>query len=52
MKFLIPIVLIFMYACEDVQENNQELNLLFISSEGNFGNSDGSISVFDGEDKI
>ena len=41
-----------MYACEDVQENNQESNLLFISSEGNFGNSDGSISVFDGEDKI
>ena len=52
MKFLIPIVLIFMYACEDVQENNQEPNLLFISSEGNFGNSDGSISVFDGENKI
>ena len=52
MRFFIPIVLLFMYACEDVQDNNQQSNLLFISSEGTYGNGDGSISVFNGDDKI
>jgi len=52
MKILLPVLLLFVFACEDTQNENQENSLLFVASEGNYGNSDGSISVFNGENKI
>ena len=32
--------------------NNNEMNLLFVASEGNFGQGNGSISVFDSDQKV
>ena len=32
--------------------NNNDMNLLFVASEGNYGQGNGSISVFDNDQKI
>ena len=52
MKYLIPLISLLILSCEDKINENEELNLLFVASEGNFGSSDGSIEVFRGEEKI
>ena len=52
MKYLTPLILLLILSCEDKINENEELNLLFVASEGNFGSSDGSIEVFRGEEKI
>ena len=53
MKYLIPLtLLILLFSCEDNINEANEFDLLFISSEGNFGAGDGSIEVFAGTEKI
>ena len=53
MKYLIPLTLILLlFSCEDNVTEVEESDLLFISSEGNFGAGDGSIEVFKGLEKI
>jgi len=53
MHILILILLLVTFSCEDtLRENNEKTNLLFVASEGNFGNSDGAIYVFDGDENI
>ena len=52
MKYLIPLISLLIFSCEDKINENEELNLLFVASEGNFGSSDGSIEVFRGKEKI
>ena len=49
---LLIILLFFNLGCEDNKNLDQNQDLLFISSEGNYGDSDGSISVFKGDTKI
>jgi len=51
MKYLIPLTLL-LFSCEDNVTEVEEFDLLFISSEGNFGAGDGSIEVFKGTEKI
>ena len=48
MKKLILFTIIFAIGCEDSNNHNENhnSNLLFVSSEGTYGNGDGSISVF------
>ena len=48
MKKLILFTIIFVIGCEDSNNHNENhnSNLLFVSSEGTYGNGDGSISVF------
>ena len=48
MKKLIFFTIIFAISCEDSNNHNENhnSNLLFVSSEGTYGNGDGSISVF------
>ena len=50
-KTLIIISLIFI-GCEDSYNKLQNPNLLFVASEGTYGDSNGSISVFSEEEKI
>ena len=53
-NLLFMFALVFLqFACEDNlnKNENERERLLFISSEGNFGQSNGSISVFDGNKK-
>ena len=53
MKYLIPLtLLLLLFSCEDNLTEVEEFDLLFISSEGNFGAGDGSIEVFKGLEKI
>ncbi len=52
MKYLIPLTILLIFGCEDNITENEELNLLFVASEGNFGASDGSIEIFRGEERI
>ena len=53
MKYLIPLaLLLLLFSCEDSVTEVEEFDLLFISSEGNFGAGDGSIEVFKGLEKI
>ena len=53
MKYLIPLTFfILLFSCEDNITEADEFDLLFISSEGNFGTGDGSIEVFKGTEKI
>ncbi|MDC0881967.1 hypothetical protein OAQ12_03375 [Candidatus Marinimicrobia bacterium] len=54
-NLLFMFALVFLqFACEDNlnKNENEHERLLFISSEGNFGQSNGSISVFDGNKKV
>ena len=46
--FILSGIIAFNYNCEDAStaDNNNSSNLLFIASEGNFGQNNGSISVF------
>ena len=46
------ISLLLLFSCEDNVSEAEEFDLLFISSEGNFGSGDGSIEVFRGLEKI
>ena len=52
MKKIIPLTLLLAFACEDNFKDNPESDLLFIASEGTFGDGNGSIAVFQGEEKI
>ena len=52
MKKIIPLTLLLAFACEDNFKDNPESDLLFITSEGTFGDGNGSISVFQGEEEI
>ena len=53
MKYLFPLTLVLLlFSCEDNVAEVEEFDLLFISSEGNFGAGDGSIEVFKGLEKI
>tara|TARA_B100000212_G_scaffold338843_1_gene316109 strand:+ start:806 stop:1804 length:999 start_codon:yes stop_codon:yes gene_type:complete len=53
MKYLIPLtLLLLLFSCEDNVTEVEEFDLIFISSEGNFGAGDGSIEVFKGLEKI
>ena len=53
MKHLMPLtLLLLLFSCEDNVTEVEEFDLLFISSEGNFGAGDGSIEVFKGLEKI
>tara|TARA_Y100000741_G_scaffold120971_1_gene90868 strand:+ start:1419 stop:2426 length:1008 start_codon:yes stop_codon:yes gene_type:complete len=46
MKRLFFVFIIFAAGCEDSKTKNQSEELTFISNEGNFGSSNGSVSVF------
>ena len=51
--FILSGIIAFNYNCEDASTaDNNSSNLLFIASEGNFGQNNGSISVFNEEEKI
>ena len=55
MKKIIFLLFIFTYSCEDSvndNDNNDNSNLIFIASEGSYGDSDGSITVFKNNEKI
>ena len=52
MKKIIPLMLLLAFACDDNFKDNPESDLVFIASEGTFGDGNGSISVFQGEEKI
>ena len=43
---------VFSIGCEDNIERNDTNELLIVASEGNFGSSNGSLSVFKGKNKI
>ena len=48
-------LLFILIGCENEKNessNNNEMNLLFVASEGNFGQGNGSISVFDSDQKV
>lgn len=46
------ILLVFTVACEDKIQKENSNDLIFVASEGNYGNSNGSISVFKNNKKI
>ena len=46
MKKLLFIFAVMFTACEDISKTNDSKDLTFISAEGNFGSSNGSVSVF------
>ena len=48
MKKIIPLMLLLAFACDDNFKDNPESYLVFIASEGTFGEGNGSISVFQG----
>ncbi len=52
--FILSGIIAFSYNCEiaSTTDNNISTNLLFIASEGNFGQNNGSISVFKDNEKI
>ena len=51
--FILSGIIAFNYNCEDASTaDNNSSNLLFIASEGNFGQNNGSISVFNENEKI
>ena len=52
--FILTGIIAFNYNCEDAStaDDNNSSNLLFIASEGNFGQNNGSISVFNKDKKI
>ena len=51
--FILSVIIAFNYNCEDASTaDNNSSNLLFIASEGNFGQNNGSISVFNKDEKI
>ena len=46
MKKLLFCLVVFATGCEDQSAKNKSNQLTFISNEGNFGSSNGSVSVF------
>ena len=52
MKKVISLTFIILISCEDSIDQTQNSNLLFIASEGTYGNGDGSISVYSENEKI
>lgn len=46
MKRLLFVLMILATGCEDKNTKNQSTQLTFVSTEGNFGSSNGSVSVF------
>lgn len=52
MKKLFLILSFILISCEDSNTKNESTELTFISSEGNFGSNNGSISVYKGEEQI
>ena len=52
MKNIFLLLLLILFSCEDSINQEQNPSLTFISSEGTYGNGDGSISVFSNNEKI
>ena len=52
MKKIVFFTFLILTSCEDSLDQTQNSNLLFVSSEGTYGNGDGSISVFSENEKI
>ena len=52
MKNIFFFLLLILFSCEDSIIQDQNPSLTFISSEGTYGNGDGSISVFSNNEKI
>jgi len=52
MKKIIFLTLFLIASCEDSLDQNHNSNLVFVASEGTFGDSDGSIAVFSENEKI
>ena len=46
MKKLFLVLAVILAGCEDSSTKNESSDLTFISTEGNFGSSNGSVSVF------
>ena len=46
MKKMIFLTLFLITSCEDSLDQDHNSNLVFVASEGTFGDSDGSIAVF------
>ena len=44
--------ILLIFSCEDSLDQDQSSNLVFVASEGTYGNSDGSIAVFSENEKI
>ena len=51
-KYFLFLILLILLGCEDKREIESDNSLVFISNEGNFGSSNGSISVFKNDEKI
>ena len=52
MKKIVFLTLFLIASCEDSLDQDYNSNLVFVASEGTFGNSDGSIAVFSKNEKI
>ena len=52
MKKMFFLTLLLIASCEDSLDQDHNSNLVFVASEGTFGNSDGSIAVFSENEKI
>ena len=52
MKKTIFFLLILCFSCEDKTNNAQNSRFLIVASEGNYGDSNGSITMFNGDEKI
>ena len=52
MKKIVFFTFLILTSCEDSLDQTQNSNLLFVASEGTYGNGDGSISVFSENEKI
>ena len=51
-KIIAVLFTLIIMGCEDNNNEDTNQSLVFISNEGNFGSSNGSISVFQGKSKI
>ncbi len=51
-KFILFLIALVFFGCEDQTKIESDNTLVFISNEGNFGSSNGSISVFKNDKKI
>tara|TARA_S200000501_G_scaffold197383_1_gene185775 strand:+ start:281 stop:1285 length:1005 start_codon:yes stop_codon:yes gene_type:complete len=52
MKKITFFSILLIFSCEDSLDQTQSSNLVFVASEGTYGDSDGSIAVFSGNEKI
>ena len=52
MKKIIFLFLLLCFSCEEETSSDQNSEFLFVASEGNYGDSNGSITMFNGNEKI